>query len=638
MKGSSITVRRGPAQRARGEIATGQARFLLSACGLFLILGTAGGMAYWTWGTWPDVLVDFGRELYIPWQLTTGKVLYQNIYIFHGPFSQSLNAVWFELFGVSLRTLVLGNLALLTLLVLLLFYIFQQVCARWTAAVACLTFVLLFAFAQYIPTGNYNYVCPYAHEMTHGLMFSLASLAAVWRYPRGGLVWIALAGGMLGAAVLTKAEVALPGLVASTLALGLTLVSTRLAWQQRAIVSGVFVGAIALAPVVAVLCLSASMPVQQAIDGAFRTWTVLASTDPASQKYFQVGMGTDNIGRSVGLLAQALWPYLALFGGACVVGLLLRRAEKWASVVGVFTFVSVALVLWQSRSSPAWTEAARPLPLLLILSAVVLSVQHVSRWRYAQPADDTVKRLSLVVFALLLLGKMLLNARIYHYGFVLAMPATLLLVAILLDWLPSVIRYFGGTGTVMQGAALASLGVAVVAYLSIQAQWIQAKTEIVGSGNDAFRVDRRDPRGRLVNEALREIERLGGDNKTLAVLPEGVMLNYLSRRTNPGRYIFFTPFDVNLYGEDWIRATFEARPPYLIAIVHKDTSEYGYRYFGRDYAQKLKAWIDQNYELVRLLGAPPLQEQGRFGILLLRHKSASSDARPGLGEHGLSQP
>src|SRR5262249_45416224 len=151
--------------------------------------------------------------------------LYQNIYIFHGPFSQSLNALWFELFGVSLRTLVLCDLALLALFILLLYYIFQQVCARWTAVVACLTFVLLFAFAQYIPTGNYNYVCPYAHEMTHGLMLSLASLAAVWRYPRGGLVWLAISGVILGAAVLTKVEVAAPGLVASTLALVLTLTS-----------------------------------------------------------------------------------------------------------------------------------------------------------------------------------------------------------------------------------------------------------------------------------------------------------------------------------------------------------------------------------------------------------------------------
>ena len=41
-----------------------------------LVIGVAAGaMTWWTWGTWPDAIVDFGRELYVPWQLTLGKVL-----------------------------------------------------------------------------------------------------------------------------------------------------------------------------------------------------------------------------------------------------------------------------------------------------------------------------------------------------------------------------------------------------------------------------------------------------------------------------------------------------------------------------------------------------------------------------------
>ncbi|HEY1628509.1 MAG TPA: hypothetical protein VGF52_01550, partial [Tepidisphaeraceae bacterium] len=42
-------------------------------------------MLAWTWGTWPDPIVDFGRELYVPWQLTQGKILYRDIAYFNGP-------------------------------------------------------------------------------------------------------------------------------------------------------------------------------------------------------------------------------------------------------------------------------------------------------------------------------------------------------------------------------------------------------------------------------------------------------------------------------------------------------------------------------------------------------------------------
>jgi len=78
-------------------------------------------MLSWSWGTWPDVLIDFGRELYVPWQLATGKILYADIAYFNGPFSPYLNSLWFRLFGVSLRTLVTCNLAILALLTVLLY-------------------------------------------------------------------------------------------------------------------------------------------------------------------------------------------------------------------------------------------------------------------------------------------------------------------------------------------------------------------------------------------------------------------------------------------------------------------------------------------------------------------------------------
>src|SRR2546423_13578003 len=71
------------------------------------------GMMAWSWGTWPDPLVDFGAQLYYPWRIrAAGAVLYRDIAFYNGPLSQYLNALWFTIGGVSLRTLVLANLAI----------------------------------------------------------------------------------------------------------------------------------------------------------------------------------------------------------------------------------------------------------------------------------------------------------------------------------------------------------------------------------------------------------------------------------------------------------------------------------------------------------------------------------------------
>ena len=53
----------------------------------------------------------------------------------------------------------------------------------------------------------------------------------------------------------------------------------------------------------------------------------------------------------------------------------------------------------------------------------------------------------------------------------------------------------------------------------------------------------------------------------------------------------------------------------MVALVHKDTREYG-REFGRDYGRRLMAWVSARYEQAALYGAQPLTD-GRFGVAIL---------------------
>ena len=66
-------------------------------------------MAAWTWRTWPDVLIDFGREAYVAWRLAEGDVLHRDVVYVSGPLSPYWNALWFRVFGASLDTLFVAN-------------------------------------------------------------------------------------------------------------------------------------------------------------------------------------------------------------------------------------------------------------------------------------------------------------------------------------------------------------------------------------------------------------------------------------------------------------------------------------------------------------------------------------------------
>lgn len=45
----------------------------LAYCGPTTVAATTLAMLVWSWGTWPDVLVDFGRELYVPGSLRPAR-------------------------------------------------------------------------------------------------------------------------------------------------------------------------------------------------------------------------------------------------------------------------------------------------------------------------------------------------------------------------------------------------------------------------------------------------------------------------------------------------------------------------------------------------------------------------------------
>jgi hypothetical protein len=227
--------------------------------------------------------------------------------------------------------------------------------------------------------------------------------------------------------------------------------------------------------------------------------------------------------------------------------------------------------------------------------------------------------LPLIVFAAAMQGKMLLNQRIFHYGFTLAMPGMMLLVVALTGWIPQALTRRGAFGAGFRVGMCIVLSVVAILHLKIVRNSFAAKTETVGMGANAFRAD---ARGVPVKDALLEIERVVGTDKTLAVMPDAAMINFLTRRRNPTPYSTYGPTEVSIYGEDAMLASLEAQPPNFILLVHKDTSEYGFRFFGTDYAAKMGRWIATHYRTIKQLGAPPFQDR-RFGMLVLAHVNRS---------------
>ena len=176
----------------------------------WIAAGSSGVFAFLltvSWRRWSDLIIDFGEELYIPWQMVEGRLLYTDLFYVRGPFSAYLNYLVFAVAGVGYLQVALVNAAIAGGITVALYRLFGRGSGPFGAAAAALSFLVVFAFGHYTTTGNYNFVTPYSHEQTHAVALALGSLLLLCKYLDSGrsrwCFWIGLT---LGASFLTKPE------------------------------------------------------------------------------------------------------------------------------------------------------------------------------------------------------------------------------------------------------------------------------------------------------------------------------------------------------------------------------------------------------------------------------------------------
>jgi hypothetical protein len=296
-----------------------------------------------------------------------------------------------------------------------------------------------------------------------------------------------------------------------------------------------------------------------------------------------------------------------------------------AAAIGAAGFVLLLML------PVGWTILARALPLVTAAVFVPLVWREVRRSSAPAPDRSTDRvphrRTGLLlwtVFAGALLGKVLLHVRFGHYGFALAMPATVLLAVALTSLLPGVLEDRYERGTVARALGLAAVGACIVWCLGASNSHYAIKTLDVGSGKDRILAEE-PPYGRralIIAEGLERLEELLPEDATLLVWPEGVVLNYWLRHRNPSRFNLFLPSELSAFGAGAMLADVERSPPDWLVLLHRDPTDFGAGRFGQSEAtgQGFVTFFERDYERVETIGAEPFRSRAP-GLVILRHKS-----------------
>ena len=577
------------------------------------LIALAASLLAVTWGTWPDPIVDFGRELYAPWRLSEGAVLYRDVAWINGPLSPYVNCLAFQLFGVSLRTLVVCNVVVLAVVSVLLYRLTTAMTTLPAAGSAVAAVLSVFGFSQLLGIGNFNFICPYSHELTHGLLLAVAAFYAMFGWMRRGRLAYAFVASLLaGMALLTKPETAIAAVAVVMAYLGCALLSKRFSRSQMLWTATVVSAGLAVPLLLAVLLLSTALGLSGAIRGLLTPWSGALNPQIQSLLYYRVSAGVNQPFAHALRMLKWTGIYTAAAFLVVVLGHLLRnkRPTAWRDPIRLVPALAIA-VLWTSHLS-SWYEAASGLPAVAaigLVAGIVLCRSEGQQERGALLCGFSI-------LSLALLAKIALAARVHHYGFVLALPAAVLLVIVFVGYLPEIAARHRASARVVQRASGVLLLGTVAVSLAITALFAHAKTVTVAEGADRFRAELR---GRALEDCRRALSGRLRPGATVAVLPEGVMLNYLLRRRSSVPYIVFMPVELSLFGEESVLSSLRASPPDVIALVHKDTGDYGYPLFGSDYGVAIMRWVRQNYRRSLLIGREPLRKPAEFGIEVLSY-------------------
>lgn len=632
-----------------------------------------------TWRRWGTITGDFGIDLYISWRLSHGAVLYRDLYFFAGgPFSQYFDALLFKIFGVSVSTFVISNLAAVAITLLILFRRFAKAADTWTATAICVAFIVVFAFPLYFFQGC-NFLAPYSEEAVQGLVLSILGVVFLTDWlVKQRFYFAILAGFCNGMVFLTKPDIFLALAACDIAAFGLLVFFFRK--TGFAVKSfGAFMAASMVPPLFFFFYFLGVENWRDSIHSVAFAWVPVFNSAVIKQPFYQWCTGLDrpcfhiqNILFQSALVVAVTAFYAVAFRivkhqkvdwtgiqqravpAFAPVLMILIYADRWHQTGECFSssFMVMLAFLWllltmgtflvstvASHSKAGiyrspwaihllltvplfaaawhadWIDCGYSLPLLALVScAVIYSNRHslADRQKFVFPFLWSV-------FGLVLLSKMGLFPRIWHYGFVLAMPAFAAGIYCLFWLVPPLLeKKWQAPAAHLRGAAAVVLMTGICALFHQSARNYALQDVVTGSGPNKMFASDHVEHANEYNAALGWIESNAPKHATLAVLPEGAMINLLTQRINPTPCLFWDQNVMSVFGQAKMTAAFEKSPPdYVLIVERKWVTDAGYL-GSPGYGYDVMQWIKHNYQPQIIFGQEPLKN-GHFGIEILKH-------------------
>lgn len=571
------------------------------------ILGVFAAMLAVSWRRWTSPIADSGREMDLPLRLLEGETLYRDVHYLYPPLSPYFNALLYRVFGPHLDVLHACGLISAILITVLIYRIARRLLSVEEAAIATIGVVLWCLFK---PAGNL--ISPYSFAALYATVFGLGSLLLTLRYAEtvergeGDTRWLLLGVGVLmGLCAVTKQEYAIAAAAA--------MVGTS-AMLRRGSPKAIFKDLSWVALPAAVIAtpvygwLFAKLGWKLLVEDCHLFYTYL----PPSLVYYNAfRTGLDRPLFSLTQIAGAVAVILTIVSEIILISDRTRKTHRRAVTVLISAVVGIVLIkLIVGKDWDGSPMRALPLILFLILTVEVWNAVRIGgapRLKLFPPAAaSSMSLFTIAVYSIAILARVALRAPSggAFGGFFLPTP---LIVAfyLLLRVLPYSIERWSGEAAAARRARLTAF---VMLALLLTATAIVFGVRYRRN----FTVDIMAARGHLyaprvsglqIKETLRFIETRTAPGETIAVLPEGSDLAFLTGRRVRLRHQIMIPGMMDQAEEQKTVAQLDHERVRYVFLLNRPMKEFGLEAFGRDFYPALGAFLRENYQVESVFGA-----------------------------------
>jgi hypothetical protein len=581
---------------------------------LFIFFTISFNLAYLinkSWMRWSDVQIDYGRELYVSWRMSLGDKMLIDFEDLYGPFPRIFDLFVFKITKANLVSLEIANFLIYISILIILFKIIQFCWNKYIALMACIVFLQVFSFAQLSGTSNYNFITPYTQSVNLGYLncIILLYILITKKYNFVNYFYIGL---LVGTSFVIKPEFMLCAILG-------TIVSFFIKTYKIDIkcISIFLIGVITPSTLILIYYYLNSYDISYSLRVTSNAWL---SVFHAMNNNMIYGGNRELLGLNSPMgnfLKHVFYTLIAVF--LVITSLVVAYLSTLKELVNLrYTILIIFYIgiLFLSFYVFNWGNIGKSF--LGILIVYIFYTYYINKNNICKIHYNN--RFIFVVFAVLLMFRMLLNGRIYQYGFYQASLAGTVVAVLMLEE-PVIYLSSKSSRLYYRLFVISILLIGVLKITRASNIMYDYKTYLVGESYDSFYTYRTDlnKTGDVVNH-FTNILKARPKSETLLVAPEGLIINYLAKLKNPVPYMDCIPRGEKL--DSILVSELKRKPPTWILFISRDLTEFGINEFGSDRGKgkELVSWAFSNYEIYEKYGDEPFTN-GHIGGILLKYKN-----------------